>query len=300
MFIVVGGRSFLGSYLVKKLLERSNEKVIATFHSPECEQLPSHEHLCWFNLDISDVESIKRFSQFIRVNQQPNEKVKCIYVIGYIKPDLCLHNPEVALNVNLLGLSNFLIETRDIVDSLIFTSTDFVFSESISGYKHKESDTPNPINLYGWIKYCCEQTVRLQGYTSVRLPFMFGRSLLNGRPHFIEHIEEVVKSGKDFEVLSDYYENSLDYETVASCIVELFMRFGVEIPEPIIHICADKPISKYEIAIAFAKQNNLPIDHLKPLRLQDAHFFDAKRATILLDNSRLKSLIEVKSLSPKF
>lgn len=296
MYIVVGGRSFLGSYLVKNILTNSSESVIATYHSQD-ENLPIDDRLKWVHLDVTSVASIQSFSTLLEsVKAEVKEPFKCVYVVGYIKPDDCLKNPCQAVDTNILSLTNFIARTNKIIDSLIFTSSDFVFGESVNQYKYTERDKPNPINFYGNIKHCCEAIVNLAGYTTVRLPFMFGKSLNPNRPHFIEHVERVVTTGEVFEVLSDYFESSLDYDSVAKLILSLYEKFGIAIPSPVIHICGDETISKYEIAVRYAKERGLPADNLKPIKLEQASFFVAKRATILMDNHLLKSLLGIKEI----
>ena len=150
------------------------------------------------------------------------------------------------------------------------------------------------------IKCACESIVLSHEYNVVRLPFMFGKSLFHDKPHFIEHIERSIKNREVFDVLSDYYETSLDYDSVAKCIYKLYEIFGPHIPESIINIASDEAISKYEIAIKYARAYNLDQKYIHPLRLSDAVFFIAKRCTILLDNSLLKKNLKIQELKIKF
>lgn len=289
MYVIVGGAGFLGSYLVKQISENSDEKIIATYHTDE--NLINTNNLIWVHLDIEDENSVNEFIKVIETNKKDNELVKCIYVVGYIRPDNCIKNPEIAINVNIRSLVRFLDYSKNVINALIFTSTDFVVGESINDYKYKESDIPSPVNLFGMIKYTCETIVLSYGYNVVRLPFMFGKSLIGDKFNFVEHIEQSSKKQEYFDVLSDYYETSLDYNTVAECIYRLFEKFKNNIPEKVIHIASDKKISKYEIAVNYLKKYNLDTQYIKPLPLKEASFFVAKRCTILMDNTILKKLL---------
>ena len=295
MYVIVGGSSFLGSYVIKNICDSSCEQIVASYHSalrPEFK----NTNLIWQNLDINDTSSIRKFVDIISENRRAHDVIKCVYLIGYIRPDDCLKNPALAVDVNIRGLANFLHFSRENIDSLIFTSTDFVVGESLNNYRYKETDSPSPINLFGVIKRACESIILSHGYNIVRLPFMFGESLIPGRTHFIEHIRSSIQNNEPFEVLADYYENSLDYNTTASCIYGLLAKYGSHIPHPIIHICADKPISKYEIALQYAQKNHLSHESLRPLALRDAQFFLARRCTVLMDNSLLKNLLNKKEI----
>ena len=295
MYVIVGGSSFLGSYVIKNICDNSCEQIIASYYSALHPEF-INSNLIWQNLDINDESSIRRFVNIISENRRDHDVIKCVYLIGYIRPDDCLKNPAIAVDVNIRGLANFLHFSKGNIDSLLFTSTDFVVGESLNNYRYKETDSPSPINLFGVIKRACESIVLSHGYNAVRLPFMFGESLIPGRTHFIEHIRSSLQNNEPFEVLADYYENSLDYNTTASCTYGLLAKYGSHIPYPIIHICADKPISKYGIALQYAQRNHLSHDSLRPLALRDAQFFLARRCTVLMDNSLLKDLLNKKEI----
>lgn len=289
MYVVIGGRGYLGSYLIKNIIENCSEKIIATYHSEE--YLKNSEHLIWQRFDASDEKSIFALAETIKKNKIEGDEVKCIYTIGYIRPDNCVKFPELAIDINIRALVNFINYTKNLFDGLIFTSTDFVMGESLDDYRFKETDTPKPINLFGTIKYTCETICLANNYNVVRCPFMVGESLIPEKPYFIEHIKRTIAEHKYFDVLSDYYETSLDYNTVANCIYILFSKYGSKIPEKVIHVVGDEKISKYEIAVRYAKKFNLDSHYLRPISLAQADFFIAKRCTILLDNTLLKSLI---------
>ena len=91
----------------------------------------------------------------------------------------------------------------------------------------------------------------------------------------------------------------MDYDTVAKCIYGLFAKYGPKIPAPIIHIASDRKISKYEIAVEYAKKRGLDPQYLRPLSLKEADFFLAKRCTILLDNTLLKELLNLENIEHK-
>lgn len=289
MYVIVGGAGFLGSYLIKQISVNSDEKIIATYHTDE--NLINTDVVTWVHLDVGNENSVNEFIKVIADNKKDGELVKCIYVVGYIRPDNCIKNPEIAVDINIRSLVKFLYGSKSVIDALIFTSTDFVVGESMNDYKYKETDIPSPVNLFGMIKYTCETIVLSYGYNVVRLPFMFGKSLISNKFNFVEHIEQSSRKQEYFDVLSDYYETSLDYNTVAECIYRLFEKFKNKIPEKVIHIASDKKISKYEIAVNYLKKHNLDQQYIKPLPLKDASFFVAKRCTILMDNTVLKKLL---------
>lgn len=296
MFVIIGGGGYLGNYLIKNIRERGNDKIISTYHSEISKNSELNENIEWVHFDMTDQTSIGDLYEKVLAYKKEDEKVVCIYTAGYIKPDDCELNPVTAINVNIPPLANILAIFNNIFDVFIFTSTDFVYGESISEHKFAESDLPKPETVYGAIKYACERIVLSHGYTVVRLPFMFGPSLNKNRKHFFEHIYNTIFEKKVFDVLCDYYESSLDYNTVAHLIIELIYKFNNKIPLDVINIAADEKISKYDIARNYINNNELFYEYIKPLKLNDTNFFVAKRCSIMMDNSSIKDLLAIDSI----
>ena len=66
MYIVVGANGFLGSYTLRSIVNSTDEKIIATFHSKEEALFP--DRVEWTSLDITDINSIRN----LRSIQQEN------------------------------------------------------------------------------------------------------------------------------------------------------------------------------------------------------------------------------------
>lgn len=275
---------------------RKKERIIATYHSELSKNDSLGGGIEWIHFDMTNYNHIEYLYKKVSLLRQENEKIICIYTAGYIKPDDCERNCIDAINININPLANILNRFKNIFDAFIFTSTDFVYGESKDDYKFVEHDLPKPETVYGAVKYACESVVLSHGYNVVRLPFMFGPSLNKNRRHFFEHIYQTIFEEKIFDVLSDYYESSLDYNTVSQLIVELVHRYEANIPAKVINIAADEKISKYEIAKRYINNDELFLKYIKPLKLSDATFFIAKRCSILMDNSLLKELLGINSV----
>ena len=285
MYLIVGGNGYLGSYLIKNILEETKETIVATYHSGT--PFRHDPRIIWHQTDVSQRESVQElYDHTIKVADSP---IKCVYLAGYIKPDDVYSNPHLAWDINIGGLVNFLSAFQKDLFCFYFASTDMAVGESINDYHFKETDAPHPVNLYGQMKLASEHIVHSLDFNVFRFPLMLGRSLIPGRPHFIEHIERVVKNQEHFEILADYYESSLDYDTVASLIVAIVEKYG-SCAEKTLHVCGDEKISKYEIAQRFCDTAGLDKSYLKPLALIQCSFFKAMRCSILLDNTLIKKL----------
>lgn len=295
MYLIVGGNGYLGSYLIKNILENTAEKIVATYHSgtPFC----NDSRIVWHQTDVSKRESVQElYDHTVDVADSP---IKGVYLAGYIKPDDVYSNPHLAWDVNIGGLVNFLSVFKKDLSCFYFASTDMAVGESVNDYRFKETDAPHPVNLYGQMKLAGEQIVHSLGFNVFRFSLLLGRSLIPSRPHLIEHIERAIQNRENFEILADYYESSLDYATVAGLIVKIIEKYGA-CSEKTLHVCGDEKISKYEIAQRFCNTAGLDKSYLKPLALKDCSFFKAKRCNILLDNTIVKSLLNINEIKGEY
>lgn len=298
MYLIIGS-GYLGNYIIQNLKKETKEQILATYHSDISKNDTRFHNVKWVQFDMADILSIDNLYDIVKKYKNKGEKIKCFYTAGYIKPDDCEKNAISAIDKNINSISNFLGKFNDIIEDFIFTSTDFVYGESKNDYKFTELDVPHPETIYGAIKYACERIVISFGYNVVRLPFMFGPSLNANRPHFFEHIFSTINEKKVFEVLSDYYESSLDYDTVSKIMIRLMININKS-NDKIFNIAADKKISKYNIALGYLGHSDDFNKYIKPLKLENATFFVAKRCSILMDNSKIKNFLGLNTIEINF
>ena len=103
-------------------------------------------------LDITNTHQVSQIIESI----EPDLIINCA---GYTDLDECEKHPYYALQINLSGLQNLVVECvkRDIV--IVQFSTDQVFDGEKTRF-YKENDLPNPINIYGKTKYFGEQLIK--------------------------------------------------------------------------------------------------------------------------------------------
>lgn len=186
--------------------------------------------------------------------------------------------------------------------AVFYNSTDSVYSNGIDGYRFRERDELNPVNIYGREKAAAEGVVSWmplgQGRV-VRFSFLIAPSLVPGRPHFYDRIVEDLKNGKTVEMFSDSYRSSLSFATAAELTVELAERPDLKDLPSVINICGDEALSKYDVGLMIADKLGVSRDLVKPVRIADhAEIFKTARASsTILDNSLLKSVLGFTRLS---
>ena len=72
MYLVIGGSGFLGSYIIKNILEQTQDDVMATYTSNE--PTKKNDRVQWIKLDVCDVEALEL------LNKQIDPQTKIIYL----------------------------------------------------------------------------------------------------------------------------------------------------------------------------------------------------------------------------
>lgn len=287
MYLIVGANGFLGSYLIKNILEKTNDKILAT--DLICPK-NINNRVEWFKCDITNLNDLNNLYA-----KTKKEKLKVLFLAAYHHPDLVLKNPKIAWDVNIIALANFL-GIFDNIERMYYPSTEVVYGE-MTDEPFKEDAKLNPVSRYGELKTVAERMVNVAGYNVVRFPVLIGPSLQEEKKHFYDVIVETVKSGKEMEMFSDQLRSMIDFDTAVKVVVDL-----VETPQaqkfPIVNVSGDEALSKYELGIRICRANGLDETKIKPISLDDDNeIFTARRAkSTLLDNSLVKQILNLREL----
>ena len=289
MYLIIGASGFLGRYCIKNVLEKTNENIIATY-SAELPQYTDNPRVKWQLLNVTDLDSVNLLAKSV------DNKTKIIYLAAFHHPDKVEEFPEFAWNVNIVALANAVNAFHN-AKCLYYSSTDTVYGEGNKDKKFVETDKYAPVNLYGKNKVLAEQITLAKGFNVVRFPFIFGPSLVPGRPHFFDKIKSDMENGKIVEMFNDSYRSTLSFNQCAGFLVDIIERFGA-CNEKVINIAADNGMSKYDAAVVLADKYHLDKNLIKPISVKSASgIFKAKRAeTAVLDNTKLKTLLQLKSI----
>lgn len=293
MFLIIGANGFLGSYLIKNILEQTNDNILATDLSfPEKND---NSRINWIKCDITNINNL----QNIKNLTEKEDDLKVIFLAAYHKPDLVLQNPKIAWNVNVVALANFLY-IMDNIKIMYYPSTEVVYGQGIDGYKFKEDDKLNPANKYGELKTIAERMVNVAGFNVVRFPVLMGPSLVPNKKHFYDEIIEKLQNGEKIEMFKDQFRSMIDFDTASKIVISL-----IKTPEAqqykIVNIAGDEKLSKYELAIRIADKYGLNKDNVIGISMDtDNKIFTAKRSKeTILDNSLVKKILKLNELKIK-
>ena len=189
-----------------------------------------------------------------RTDLELTDRLKVDARIRALNPDLlihcaalsrtkaCEHDPDQARRDNVEVTAHLAQLSRNI--PFIFLSSGEVFDGKIGWYR--ETDEPNPINVYGRTKLDAERVV-LQNpqHTVVRIVLTAGTSQYGDRS-FVEDMCQAAKAGKDVTLYADEFRCPLPAGVIARAIWELVDR-----KQPgLYHLGGSERLSRWEIGEA--------------------------------------------------
>lgn len=292
MYLVVGGNGFLGSYVLKNIVESCKEKITATYHGEK--PFENSEPITWVRCDITSPEDINR----LRLTIDNITDCKIFYFAACHNLDLVKREPKFAESVNITALSNFLDAFQD-AKSLFFSSTDCVYGENTEDRPlFRESDPLRPVNEYGRQKVRAEELVLKYGFHVVRLPFMTGKSLLKHKKHFLDNVIDKASNGEKFTLADGLYRSALDYNSVAALLVRLSQSENV--PQ-ILNVCGDDKLSKYDVGERIRERYSLPQENIVKVSEEEIQklFFERRASCAVMDNTKLKEFLNLDAIQMK-
>lgn len=128
-----------------------------------------------------------------------------INTAAYHNTTKCEENPDIAFNVNAVGALNC-AKAANLVDAtIVFMSSDYIFDGSKKGFR--ETDKPNPLNVYGASKLAGEHLTKIVNdkYYIIRTTGLYGEKI-SGKGHsFVSLMLEKAKTQEVIEVVNDQY-----------------------------------------------------------------------------------------------
>ncbi len=285
--ILIVGCGFLGSYLLKYVSEKTDEKIVATVrNSNSVVPLDGVEYV---KCDVGDKNDLISL-----VEKCKGESLTVFYFAACHNIDYVYENPEAARKINIDALQSFL-NNVPFIKKFFFASTDCVYGEGkYSAEKFSETSPTAPVNEYGRQKLEAEKIVLSHGFTVLRLPFMLGPSLIS-KPHFYDNIHKKLASGEPIEMIDGMKRSVLSYQQAAKIVYSLS---GLTHIPQIVNVCADEELSKYEMGCTIAHNLAVSQSLVKSISQEKgAKFFKDDRAFLTaMDNTLLKSLLGIDSI----
>lgn len=288
--ILIVGCGFLGSHILKHISAKTHEPIIATVRNKAT--APDIENVKFIECDVTDKDDVSALFK-----ECEGHTLTVFYLAACHNIDYVYENPSEARKVNIDALVSFLSRLNK-NDKLFFASTDCVYGDSDT-VNFSEDSALNPVNEYGRQKAEAEKFVTDKGFTALRLPFMLGKSLTE-KNHFYDNICKNLKENKPTEMIDGMKRSLLSYSQVAELVYNISLLPKEKLP-PVINVCGDSTIGKYEMGCIIAESIGAPEKLIKKITEEEgSKFFKDKRARCTaMDNSLLKSLTGLQKIDWK-
>ncbi len=288
MYLLVGASGFLGSYILKNILEMTEEDVLAADVMCVGE---NKGRLKWQKCDVTKEQDVLALNEITK----KADNLKVIYLPVFFNVNKNPANDKIAWNVNITSYARF-VDIMENIKVFYSMSTDMMYRID-SDCPYKETDPITPMNDYALHKAVEERMAIAKGYNIIRSPVMMGASLSPSKKHFFDDIVSNLRSGQKMEFFTDSWRSMIDFETVAKTIIAL-----INTPEaqqyPIVNVAGDESLSKYDFALRLADKYNLDKSLIVPISMDnDDKIWKEKRPKkILLDNTLCKKILGIKEL----
>lgn len=290
MYVVIGAGGFLGSQIIKSILENTDKKVLASARSENFFGF-GNERVVPCIGDVSDKNYLDRLIR--EINNIENADI--VYTVACHNIDFVAELPEIAAKMNIEIPQYFTGKLKNF-NKLFFTSSDTVYGDR-SSHLFSENDELCPISIYGRQKAEGERIFNSVGGSALRLPLMFSRSVAPAKKHFCDIVCENLINGKEIQLSTGFLRSALDYKTVADIILRLCDL--PEIPEKL-NIAGDESLSKYDLGLMIAEKLSADKELIIPTKSWGEFKTGAERADCtLLDNSLLKKILDIDSIRIK-
>ena len=165
-------------------------------------------------LNIADRDAVRGVLTTLR----PDAVVNCA---AFTNVDLCESESELCFSVNAIGVGNLAAESEGIGAKFVTISTDYVFDGEKVGF-YTETDTPNPISVYGKSKLEGERLAQLANSKSiiVRSGWIYG----HGGTNFLSVIVDKLVAGDKVTAISDSYGTATFSDDLVRTIHSLLDR----------------------------------------------------------------------------
>lgn len=201
--LVTGGYGQLGT-AVSEELKRNNIEYIAVGRN---------------DFDITDmpktIEEVKRYN--------PDVVIHCA---AYTKVDMAECEKELCRSINVDGTYNIALACKNIGSTLLYVSTDYVFSGEKEGF-YEVYDETQPINFYGETKLEGENIIKemLGKFFIVRISWLFGDNGTN----FVKTMLKLSNEKKEVAVIEDQIGSPTFTKDLAKLFISMIHtdRYGI-------------------------------------------------------------------------
>lgn len=272
--LVTGASGLVGSHLTKILSEKY--QVFSGHHT----QKPLYGKP--IKLDLSQTNEISNILQTISPDA-------IIHLAALTDVDGCESNKELALKINAQATEELAKYAALQNIFILYMSTDYIF-DGKSGLK-KESDTPNPIGVYGESKLEGEKEIMnfASKWCIARTSTPFGVSKI--KKTFPLWVYENLKQNKKVNAVTDQFTSPTYVPNLSDMLEEILTK---QI-QGIIHIAGTR-VSRFNTAKKIAEKINADTSLLNPIPMDKLNWIAKRPKDSSLDITKASTTLNTKPL----
>ena len=229
--LITGASGLLGSYLCRTALEKGFS-VIGMYNSVK-------PNLKGVNLVKCDITNVTELENVLKIFSPS----LVIHTAALTVVDYCEENLEEAFKVNTEATINISEICKKIGAVLYYMSTTGIFDGKKSFYK--ESDLPNPLNIYSKSKLLAEKTVLKNSGVVIRTSVVYGwNSSLSKRKNLALWVMDELSANKKINVFTDLISTPIYAGTLAEVILKIYNKNA----RGVFNVCCSSSVSREEFA----------------------------------------------------
>lgn len=242
--MLILGASGLTGY---KLMKITKDK----FHAYGTYNMRGLSNKTLIKLDITKEDDLKKVFMEIRPDIVFN--TTALHNVDY-----CESHEQEAYNINTKAVGIIADLCNKLGSRLTHISTDFVFDGNKTG-SYFESDTPNPLSVYGKSKLAGEwQAKRCTSYSILRPSVVYGWTPLevqgsvssSGKPmNFALWVLSKLNRGEEIKIVNDQFTSP----TLADVLAEVALKVATEEGNELYHVSGTACLSRYEFTKKISK-----------------------------------------------
>ncbi|MBO6496885.1 MAG: NAD(P)-dependent oxidoreductase [Roseivirga sp.] len=243
--LITGSNGLLGQKLIKLLLDKGEDTLIATARGGNRLPYPETDYV----FDQMDI-TVKQ--QVLEVVTKHKPEV-IIHTAAMTNVDQCETEREACWDQNVNAV-NYLIEASAKNDCfLLHLSTDFIFDGEDGPYDEKAK--ANPVSYYGESKLAAEKLLENStiNYAIARTVLVYGIAHDMSRSNIILWVKKSLEEGKEIKVVDD----QLRSPTLAEDLAMGCYLIAKQKAPGVFNICGKDLLNPYEMALKTADFFNL-------------------------------------------
>jgi dTDP-4-dehydrorhamnose reductase len=235
--------------------------------------------------DVSDRNQVKE--AFKEVNPEV-----VVHAAALTDVDKCEINKELAWKINVEGTRNIAEVAKTSCTFLIYISTDYVFNGETGRYR--ETDTPDPINYYGFTKLKAEELIEdlVDEYCIARGSVIYGSTPAAGKVNFALWVLDKLKRSEQAKIVTDQWTSPTLNTNMAGMTLEIIERKLTGI----FHLSGATRISRYDFAKQIAESFNLNSNLISPTTSAEFSWAAKRPKDSSLDTAKAQQTLKNKPL----